>query len=142
MRVVADTSIMVSALLWSGPPHHLLTAAECGEITPYTSPVLLDELAGVLARPKFALRLSTRRVTAEDLVMGYARLAHLVLPQPIAPVVIEDPTDDAVLACALAARAAYIISSDPHLLRVAHYHSSHIVSPRTFITEALRHPPA
>ena len=142
MRVVVDTSTLVSALLWPGLPHHLLIAAEGGKITPYTSPGLLDELAGVLARPKFALRLSARRVSAQDLVAGYARLVHVVLPQPIAPVVIEDPADDAVLACALAARAAYVISSDPHLLRVARYHSSHIVSPRTFVIKVLRHPPA
>ena len=61
MRVVVDTSTLVSALLWSGLPRHLLTAAERGQITPYTSPALLDELAGVLARPKFALRLSALR---------------------------------------------------------------------------------
>ena len=94
MRVVADTSIMVSALLWSGPPNRLLRAAERGLITLYTSPILIDEL--------------------------------------------EDPEDDAVLACAVAARAPYIVSGDAHLLTLKRYQSIHIVSPRTFLTNVLR----
>lgn len=137
MRAVADTSTVVSALLWSGLPHHLLTAAEARDVTLYTSPVLLDELAGVLARPKFVGRMSARQVSVEELVAGYARLAHLVLPQPIAPVVLDDPDDDAVLACALAAGASYLISSDRHLLRLERYHSVQIISPRTFFTALL-----
>ena len=139
MKVVADTSVVVSALLWPGLPHRILIAAETGAITLYTSPALLDEWAGVLARSKFSMRLSARRVTVEELVTGYARLAHLVLPRPIAPVIHEDPSDDAVLACALSAQARFIVSSDPHLLRLDYYRSIQIVSPRAFFTSVLPH---
>jgi len=43
MRVVADTNVLVSALLWTGAPHHVLRAAEAGSVTLYTSLELLDE---------------------------------------------------------------------------------------------------
>ena len=47
--------------------------------------------------------------------------------------------DDAVLACALAAQATYIVSGDPHLLGLKRYRSIQIISPHTFL-EALRMP--
>lgn len=138
MRVVADTNVLVSALLWSGLPHRLLAIAEAGHLTLYTSPVLIQELAGVLSRQKFASRLDALRVSVEELIAGYVRLAHVILPQPMAPVILEDPEDDAVLACALAARAEYVISGDGHLLSLTHYRSIHLVSTRTFLATVLR----
>jgi len=136
--VVADTSVLVSALLWRGLPHRLLVAAEAGRLTLYSSPPLIEELAGVLRRPKFAARLQARRATPEDVMAGYLRLARVVLPQPSAPVIADDPDDDAVLACAVAAQAPYIISGDHHLLNLKRYRFVHLVSPRTFLTEVLR----
>ena len=42
-------------------------------------------------------------------------LAKVVRPQPIGRVVPNDPDDDAVIACSLAARADLIVSGDKHL---------------------------
>jgi putative PIN family toxin of toxin-antitoxin system len=132
MNVVADTNVMVSALLWPGIPHRLLTAAEAGRLTLYASLALVDELLRVLTRPKFAARLRARRTSPEELIHGYLQLAHLIVPPPIPPVVKDDPSDDAVLACAIAARAAYLITGDLHLLRLASYRGVQIVTPRAF----------
>jgi putative PIN family toxin of toxin-antitoxin system len=57
MRVVADTNVIVSAMLWIGSPHQILVASEDVRLTLCTSPSLLRELTGVLSRPKFAPRL-------------------------------------------------------------------------------------
>ena len=139
MRVVADTNVVVSALLWSGLPSHLVTAAEAHRITLYTSPALTEELRGILTRPRFVARLRHLHTTAEQVLAGYLKLAHLVLPSPLPQVVIqEDPTDDIVLACALAAQAHYVITGDWHVLRLKIYQNVQIVSPRTFLSAALR----
>jgi len=50
MRIVADTNIVVSALLWRGNPRRLLDAARDGIIELFTSAVLLEELEEVLSR--------------------------------------------------------------------------------------------
>ena len=133
MRVVADTNVVVSAIFWTGAPHKLLTAAEAGHLTLHTSPHLIEELADVLSRPFFVSRLKDRRTTAPELASAYARLAHVVLPAAIVPAVLGDPDDDAVLACAQAARAEYIVTGDGLLLGLRHYHAIHIVSPATII---------
>lgn len=137
MRVVADTNVIVSAMLWIGSPHQILVASEDARLTLCTSPSLLRELTGVLSRPKFAPRLRSLQVSVSELTTGYARLARLVNPQRIIRVVAEDPADDEVLACALAARAHYIVSGDTDLLRLRSYRGISILSPRLFVQQKL-----
>ena len=114
--------------MWRGAPHRILEAARAGQIILYTSPLLLAELEDVLARSKFAERQMRAQVTARELVWGYAALTRLVEPQPIDPVILEDPDDDAVLACAVAAQAEVVVSGDRHLLALDHYRDIPIVS--------------
>src|SRR5438045_4015020 len=99
MHVTLDTSVVVSGLLWQGPPRDVLDAARACRITLFTTAVLLAELQDVLSRPKFARRLALAGVSPTTLVMGFAALAVLVRPATISPVVLADPDDDAVLAC-------------------------------------------
>ncbi|MEO8716639.1 MAG: PIN domain-containing protein [Burkholderiales bacterium] len=48
LRAVADTNVVVSALLWRGAPHRLFSRIESERICFYTSRALIAELAGVL----------------------------------------------------------------------------------------------
>jgi putative PIN family toxin of toxin-antitoxin system len=116
MRVVADTNVVVSGLLWRGNPRRVLDAARDGIIELFTSVALLEELEDVLSRAKFAGRLEAAKVTARELILGYAALATVVEAPSIEPVILADPDDDAVLACALAAQCEVITSGDSHLL--------------------------
>lgn len=137
MRVVADTNVIVSALLWVGIPHGILVAAEGARITLRTSPALLEELEGVLRRPKFASRLRELQVDAGELTVRYARLAQVVLPRRVIRLVDKDPADDEVLACALASRAKFIISGDTDLLQMRAYRHIPILSPTAFVRQIL-----
>jgi predicted nucleic acid-binding protein len=99
----------------------VLDAARAGIVKLYTSAPLLGELADVLRRPKLARRLELAEVTPQSLVVGYGLLAQLIVPAAIGPVVESDPDDDAVLACAGAARAEAGVSGDRHLLAIETY---------------------
>ncbi len=83
----------------------------------------------MLSRRKFARRLNLAGVERQDLVLGYAALARIVSPARIPAVITEDPDDDEVLACALAARAAVIVSGDRHVLSLAEYRGIRIMRP-------------
>ena len=121
MRVVADTNTVVSGLLWHGNPRRVLEAARAGALQLYTSAALLAEIEEVLQRPKFAQRLYLAGVASHTLVIGYAALAWLIEPAVIESVIIADPDDDVVLACAIACRAEAIVSGDSHLLDLKQY---------------------
>ncbi|HKP87968.1 MAG TPA: putative toxin-antitoxin system toxin component, PIN family [Blastocatellia bacterium] len=127
MRVVADTNVVVSGLLWQGAPRQVLDAGRTGAIDLFTSAVLLAELEEVLEREKFAERLARVNVGPRELVLGYAALATLVTPEEIVPVILADSDDDAVLACATAAQAEVIVSGDSHLLALKDYNAIRIV---------------
>jgi putative PIN family toxin of toxin-antitoxin system len=59
VRIVLDTNMVLSALLWRGTPHHLLAAiGQRSSIQLYSSAALLEELADVLTRPSAAKRLT------------------------------------------------------------------------------------
>jgi putative PIN family toxin of toxin-antitoxin system len=100
----------------------------------YTTSVLLAELDEVLQRPKFAQRLALAGVTARTLILGYAALAQMIEPVVIAPVIIADPDDDAVLACAVAVPAEIIVSGDSHLLDLKECEGIPIVTATQLLT--------
>ena len=129
MRLVLDTNVAVSGLLWHGNPGQLIDAAQVALLTLHTSAPLLVELRGVLHREKFAKSLAALGLTATDISEGYAALATVVVPAIIPPTIRDDPYDDAVLACAVAADADYIISGDPHLLKLEQFRNIPIVTP-------------
>jgi len=137
MRVVADTNIVISGLLWRGNPRRVLDAAREGTIDLFTSAVLLAELEDVLGRDRFKKRLESAGVSPHDLVLGYAGLASVIQPASIEPVVLADPDDDAVLACAVAARGEIIVSGDGHLLGLSLYGDIRILTAAELIAEIL-----
>lgn len=83
MRVVLDANVIVSGLIWGGPPRDLLDLACQNIITPYTSAVLPDELAEVLSREKFAAHLAARNLTPNSIMRGNAALARSIAAQVI-----------------------------------------------------------
>lgn len=135
MRIVADTNIVVSGLLWSGPSRTILNLARRATIDLYTTLLLLAELEDVLIRAKFQDRLRHAQVQPQDLVIGYAALATLVTPATIAPIVAADPDDDAVLTCAIAAQANSIVSGDRHLLDLQQFRNIPIVTAATLLSQ-------
>jgi uncharacterized protein len=135
MRVVADTNTIVSGLLWQGLPFQLLEAARAGKVELFTDPTLLAELNEVLHRRKFAEKVKQSSSTPRELVSRYAMLATLVRPTAPEPVILADPDDDIVLACAVTANASVIVSGDHHLLELKVYHKMPILTVRELLEQ-------
>jgi uncharacterized protein len=93
MRVVADTNVLVSALLTpSGGPGAILAAVDAGDLVLVVSPALLDELEDVLARDRFRAWVSTEQV--EEYVAAVRDRAELVPDPDDVTQVSSDPDDD------------------------------------------------
>ena len=133
VRVVADTNTIISGLMWSGVPRQILNAARMGRIQLFTSAALLAELDDVLRREKFARQLARVGTQPRRLLSQFAALALVVHVPPIAPTVLADPDDDAVVACALAAEAEIIVSGDSHLLQLQNYRDVAIISAKELL---------
>ena len=136
MRLVLDTNIVVSALLWKGSPHALLSEArERPAVTLYTSARLLAELADILSREKLATFVRASGHTPDALMQTYLNVARIIAtPQAVPRVIARDPDDDHVVACAVAAQTDLIVSGDGDLLELKACRGIRIVS----AVEALR----
>lgn len=128
-----DTNVVVSALFWGGVPRQLMELGREGQVTFFTSSLLLDELSDVLEREKFSPLLASRNITSAFLMQRYGMLTQLVKPQPIERTV-RDIDDDIVIATALAAKADVIATGDNDLLVLHPYQSIQILN----AAEALR----
>lgn len=125
MRLVLDTNVVASVLLWSGTPRLLLQAARERRIELFTSTVLLAELTDILSRSKFDKKIGASGLAVDQLVDRYAALTAVVRPAQT-PRIAPDPDDDVVIGTALAARADLIVTGDKSLLAVADYQSVRI----------------
>jgi uncharacterized protein len=132
MRLVLDTNIVVSGLLWQGAPARLIDDAIAGEAELCSSARLIGELGRTLGKPAIFKRLAQRNLAARTVLARYRDLCGMFEPgelQSIAP----DPDDDWVIATALAARADLIVTGDKALLGVGNVGALRIVG----VTEAL-----
>lgn len=126
MTVVIDTNVIVAALVAKGLCHEVVVRA-LGTCTVVTSPELLDELERTL-RAKFTLGPATR-----DFLRWLRLRVRLVEPVALPAPLARDEDDDMVLATAVAARAAVILSGDQDLLVIGSYSGVDIASPRAFL---------
>jgi putative PIN family toxin of toxin-antitoxin system len=129
VRIVLDTNVALSALLWRGTSYRLFEVARQREqVELFTSTALLEELAEVLIRPMPAKRLAIIGRTARQVLADYIEATDLVTPLAVPPVVARDTDDDHVIAAAVAATADLIVSGDHHLLTLGSHQDIGIVT--------------
>lgn len=133
MKVVLDTNVLISAVFWKGSPNLILRLAEKGLVILVTSQDILRELAGVLARPKFAPQLRKSNLTAVTIIKELSLLAQVITPAETIVGVSSDPADDKFLSCAVSAHAPFLISGDRHLLSLKNFGDTAILTPAQFL---------
>lgn len=122
MRLVLDTNVVLSGLLWRGTPHRLLEMIrQQPSHQIYSSAALLEELTDVLARRSASKRLALIGRSVREVLADFVEAVELVDPIEVPRVVLNDPDDDHVIAAAWAARADCIVSGDSDLLALESY---------------------
>jgi len=124
--VVLDTNVIVTALVAKGLCHEVVVRA-LGSCRVVTSTPLLDELDHTL-RGKFTLG-PAAVAFLEQLRLRVRIVDPVLLRAPVS----RDADDDVVLATAVAAGAALIVSGDQDLLVIGRHNGIDIVSPREFL---------
>jgi putative PIN family toxin of toxin-antitoxin system len=113
-RVVRDSNVQLSALVFGGAAARLREAWQSGRCMPLVSTATARELIRVLAYPKFGLDAQER----EQLLADYLPYAESVrVPDPPSRVpACRDPFDVPFLQLAAAGKAQALVSGDRDLL--------------------------
>lgn len=138
MRIVCDTNVLVSGFAGAnGPPARILLRVETGRDVLFCTIDMIQEFAGVMARPPLAGRLRNREMSLTSVVRWLVAHCLVVEPFPLGSVVVvQDPSDDAVLACAATVRPDFIVSGDRHLLQLQSFEGIPIVKPVHYLSHA------
>lgn len=123
--LVLDSNVYISAVLFGGKPRLIIQAALTGKIRLAISAAILEEITDVLSGKKFKFS----ETAAREVVNEISSLAGIFEPIEKISRIKEDPADDRILECALAASAAAIVSGDSHLLALENFHAIPILSP-------------
>jgi putative PIN family toxin of toxin-antitoxin system len=129
VRVVADTNVLISALLFGGSPEQIFLAALRGDIQLLSTLPILKELEKVLIG-KFKLSAGFIKDTL-DLV---EEVAEIVETTSRIKVILHPDEDNRVLECAIDGKADFIVTGDTkHILPLREYEGIKILSPSQFI---------
>jgi putative PIN family toxin of toxin-antitoxin system len=128
-RVVLDTNILISAIVFGGLPRKILEMVIVGSVNCSLSFAILDELRDVLQRSKFGFSPQQAATVIDEL----QDICEILNPPRHIRTIKADPDDNRILECAVEAQAMCIISGDNHLLELGKYREIHIYSPADFL---------
>lgn len=137
IRAVLDTNVVVSALLFSGPPSRLISAWQSGRLRLVVSAPILDEYIRVLAYPKFKLTNTEIRGLLEEELIPFMETVTAV---PTNVPDLRDPDDAKFITCAVAAGVRWLVRGDDDLLSLHHVESVDILSVTAFLQQLKRRP--
>ncbi len=135
IRAVLDTNVVISALLFSGPPSQLVSAWQSSRLRPVVSAPVLDEYIRVLAYPKFKLTDAEIRSLLEEELLPF--IETVKVPPSVVPKV-RDPDDAKFIACAVTADVRWLVSGDDDLLSLQRVKSVEIIPVTVFLQRLKR----
>jgi hypothetical protein len=136
IKAVLDTSVMVSvAFAKEGLARDLrdLIAEEAFILV--TSKAIMAELYRVLHYPRILARFQPSDEDIDEFIGLILEKALLTPGRYSLHKILDDPTDDMFLACAMEARADYLVSRDPHLRNLKHFHGTKITDLKDFVEQ-------
>jgi putative PIN family toxin of toxin-antitoxin system len=126
MRVVLDTNVLISALLFDSSPEKVVLSTLNGLEELILSPYIVAETTRIL-EDKFGVEPSSL-----ELLQQLLSEAELVYFQPFLNV-IEDEPDNRILETAVKGKASYLVTGDKLLLKLKRYKDIKIVSVKEFL---------
>jgi len=128
IKVVLDTNVILSGIIFGGNSRHILDLVVNGKITSLTSPSILLEISQTLTK-KFKWSKEQVVLAVETLVKSFT----VVRPKIRINIVKVDKSDNKIIEAADEGKADYIISGDNHLLKIGEYGKIKILSPSEFL---------
>jgi len=131
-KVVLDTSVLISATLFTGRASKIITLLQSKTIILVISKEILEEYVRALAYPKFSLTEEEIESLVSEVILPFAQT---VRSPKFEKQISQDRDDDKFLFCAKAAKADVIVSGDKHLLELREFEDIPIRNLNSFLHE-------
>lgn len=129
LRVVLDTNVLVSSLIFGGKPQQTENLILEKKMVGIISPVLLAEFTDVLAK-RFSFNESRLRQAEKKIKKNF------VIVKPRATIkILKDNSDNRVLEAAVEEDCRFIITGDKELLDLKSFKGIKIITPSRFLEE-------
>ena len=128
-KVLLDSNILISALGWKGKSRVIFEKCLYGELELVTSADQLNELMRVMDYPKFNFT-EEQKQTMLGIITAIAIVVEI--PKKL-NIIKEDPDDNVILETAVIGNVDYIVSGDPHLLKLEELGRIKIVTANDFL---------
>lgn len=129
MRIVCDTNIFISSLIFGGNPERIIKFCERRKIHLIISPAILREVERILREHFDWIKSDIDRE-----IRTIINISEVFEPKSKLDVVRNDKTDNKILECAVEGKVDYIVSGDKkHLLSLKKYRDIKILSPQDFL---------
>jgi len=132
IRVVLDTNVILSALLFGGRLEGLHRAWRAGRLRLVLSRETADELLRVMAYPKFRLTHAEITFLFDTELLPFADVVELPASKSEQRWS-RDPEDDKFIRCAQAGKCVRLITGDDDLLSLKRVGKVAILSPAAFL---------
>jgi len=127
-RVVLDTNIYLSGIIFGGNSRHILDLIIKKKIEAITSPAILLEISQKL-KQKFKWSSDKIFLTIKTII----KTTRIIKPKEKLSVVRVDKSDNKIIEAAVESNSNYIISGDKHLLKIKKYKKIRIVTPTEYL---------
>ena len=134
LKAVIDTNVMVSVAFPKGElARELRDMIADGAFTLVTSKEIIGELYRVLHYPRILKQFNASKDNIDEFIGMIIEQALLAEGRYTLDEIKEDPSDDMFLACAMEAKADFIVSRDPHLRNLKQFHGIKIIDVKEFV---------
>jgi putative PIN family toxin of toxin-antitoxin system len=130
IRVVLDTNVLISALLFKGELSRIVGLWQKGKIIPVISKETFDELRTVLEYSKFSLSRAEIKSLIEHDILPFFEVVNV---SKHVKGTCRDPEDDKFISCAISASVDWIVTGDKDLSDLKKYQSIRIIHASDFI---------
>ena len=129
IKLVLDTNIYISAFYWGGNPQKIMNQIAEGLYELYISNEILNEIADVMALPKF----KTDPELIERYIRTIEKIGKKVFITGNVKGICRDKDDDDKIECGILCGADYLLTGDYDLLVLKSYQQMEIITVKEFL---------
>ncbi len=134
IRAVADTNVLVSAVISKGNEYDFLKKARLGKFKLILSHDILKEFKEVINRPKFGFSKEQTKNALKQIKL----VSEIIKTKTNIDIIKEDPTDNKIVEAAIDGKVNYLVSGDNHLLKLKKYKDIKIINAGKFLKKIVR----